>query len=410
VQTNGTASITLNPTFVLERRTLMNYRIFILAIGTFVIGTEGFKIAGLLPALARDLHTSVSAAGQLVTAFSIAYALGSPVLTTLTGLAERRKLLTYALFIFALGNILCGLAPNYGLILVGRIVAAAGAGLFTPAANHSASILAAPGKRGQALSIVIGGMTVALVLGVPLGNWIASVFDWKMTFWFVGIIALVATVCIRLFFPAISAPASVTLAERLSFLKNSTILTALSITLAWAFGIYVVYTYIGDIFGRVGAGENAITVMLLISGIASFLGVNFGGFAADRYGPARTIVLALLLLMVAVVTLSFFKSVAFGIAAMALWGFAGFTFNPAQQHRLIGLSGKDSGVVLSLHNSTLYVGTALGSIIGGLVIQYGSVTWLGLVGGAVVLIGLVVFLFTRRHDELNQKKDLSLIE
>jgi predicted MFS family arabinose efflux permease len=400
----------LNPNLVLERRPLMNYRIFILAIGTFVIGTEGFMIAGLLPALARDLHTSVSVVGQLVTAFAIAYALGSPVLTTLTGLVERRKIMTYALFIFALGNILCGLASSYGLILVGRIVAAAGAGLFAPAATYSASTLAAPEKRGQAMSIVIGGSTLALIFGVPLGNWIASVFDWKTTFWFVGIIALVAMVCIRLFFPAILAPASVSLAERLSFLKKPTILTALTITLIWAFGIFVVYTYVADIFGRVGAGENTITVMLLILGIASFLGVNFGGFAADRYGPARTIVLALVLLMIAVVTLSFIKSAVLGIAAVALWGFAGYTFSPAQLHRLIGLSGKDSGVVLSLHSSILYVGTALGSIIGGLVIQYGSVTWLGIVGGAANLIGLVVFLFTRRHDELNRKKDLSLIE
>jgi len=150
--------------------------------------------------------------------------------------------------------------------------------------------------------------------------------------------------------------------------------------------------------------------MLLIMGISSFLGVNFGGVAADRNGPARTIVWALVLMMIAVVTLSFIKSAALGIAAVALWGFAGYAFNPAQLHRLIGLSGKDSGVVLSLHSSILYVGAALGSAIGGLVIHYGSVTWLGIVGGAANLIGLFVFQFTRRHDKLSRKKDLSLNE
>ncbi|WP_248928465.1 MFS transporter [Paenibacillus hamazuiensis] len=369
----------------------MNYRILALALGTFAVGTEGFMIAGLLPALAQNLNVSLSAAGQLVTVFSIAYALGSPILTTMTGLAERRQLLMWSLLLFSVGNFLCGLASTYWVLLLGRIITAAGAGLFAPSANYTAAALVDSDKRGRALSIVIGGSTVALIFGVPLGTWIASLHDWRMTFWIVGFVSMFAAVVIRIFFPIIDAPAVVSLKDRLSFLRHPLILSALLTSLTWGIGVFIVYTYVSDIFGRLGGTGQTISLMLFVAGIASFFGVNFGGFSADRFGSSRTIVLALVLLLIAVTSLSILHSLAFGFAAMALWGFSGYTFNPAQQHRLIGLSGKNAGIVLSLHNSFIYLGSALGSLIGGLVLKYGSATELGFVGGGSVFAALLIF-------------------
>ncbi|GGD78923.1 MFS transporter [Paenibacillus nasutitermitis] len=370
----------------------MNYRIFLLAIGTFAIGMEGFMIAGLLPAMAKDFNISLSVAGQLVTVFAIAYAIGSPVLTTMTASIERRKLLFWSLFLFAIGNILCGVVSNYWIQMVFRVITALAAGIFAPAATNIAAKLVKPEMRGRALSIVIGGLTIALVLGVPVGVWIASLSSWRWTFWIVGIVSLVAAILIRLYFPTVTVTErAVSVKERLLFLKHPSILSSLLVTLTWSIGIYIVYTYVTDIFGKVGATEQTITLVLFISGIASFLGVTWGGYSSDRFGPIRTIPFSLSLLFVAVTTLSFIQGIGLGILAMALWGFSGFTFNPAQQHRLIEISREDSDVVLSLHSSFIYLGSGLGSLFGGIVLNFGSVTSLGFIGGGFVVIALLFF-------------------
>lgn len=375
----------------------MNYRILLLTAGMFVIGTEAFMIAGLLPALARDLDVSVAVAGQLVTAFSLAYAFGSPILATLTGRVERRRLMTGGLLLFAVGNALCGLATAYALVFLGRVISAAGAGLFAPAAANTASILAAPERRGRALSLVLGGATVALILGVPAGTWMAYMLNWRLPFWIVaGLSALVAA-GIRLFFPTVDSPGAASLAERLSQLRRPLVLTALTASLTWGIGVFLVYTYIADIFGQFGAGGQTVSIVLLLAGLASFAGVQFGGYAVDRYGSSRVIVLTLWLLMAAVTALSllhrlpgFTGPLVLGSAAMALWGFAGYAFNPAQQHRLIGLSGDAAGIVLSLHNSSIYLGTALGALIGGIVLQSGGASSLGYCSAAAFVAALII--------------------
>jgi predicted MFS family arabinose efflux permease len=376
---------------------MMNYRILLLTAGMFVIGTEAFMIAGLLPALARDLGVSISVAGQLVTVFSLAYAFGSPILATLTGRMERRRLMTGALLLFAAGNALCGWAAAYGIVFLGRVITAAGAGLFAPAAAYTASILAAPGHRGRSLSLVLGGATIALILGVPAGTWMAYMLNWRLPFWIVAGLSAAVAAGIRLFFPAVDSPGTASLTERLSQLKRPQILSALVTSLAWGIGVFLVYTYIADIFGQFGATGRTVTFVLLAAGLASFAGVQFGGYAVDRYGSHRIIVLTLILLMAAVTGLSLLRWIpgfagplAIGGAAMALWGFSGYAFNPAQQHRLIGLSGPAANIVLSLHNSSIYLGTALGAMIGGIALQVGTASVLGFCSGVAFVAALLV--------------------
>jgi len=381
----------------------MNCRILLLTAGMFVIGTEAFMIAGLLPALARDLEVSVSAAGQLVTVFSLAYAFGSPILATLTGKAERRKLLSGAMLLFAAGNALCGLANVYWLVFLGRVITAAGAGLFAPSAAAAASALSDPDHRGRALSLVLGGATVALILGVPAGTWLAYMMDWRLPFRVVAGLSAAAAAGIRLFFPKVEPPESVSMRERLSQLKRPLILSALAASLTWGTGVFLVYTYIADIFGQFGAAGRTVSFVLLLTGLASFAGVQFGGYAVDRYGSHNIIVLTLFLLMLAVIGLSLLHEIPgytgpllLGGASMALWGFSGYAFNPAQQHRLIGISGTASGIVLSLHNSAIYFGTALGAMVGGLVLDIGGASDLGCCSAGAFVLALIAHGASRR--------------
>lgn len=382
---------------------MMNCRILLLTAGMFVIGTEAFMIAGLLPALARDLEVSVSAAGQLVTVFSLAYAFGSPILATLTGKAERRKLLSGAMLLFAAGNALCGLANVYWLVFLGRVITAAGAGLFAPSAAAAASALSDPDHRGRSLSLVLGGATVALILGVPAGTWLAYMMDWRLPFRVVAGLSAAAAAGIRLFFPKVEPPESVSMRERLSQLKRPLILSALAASLTWGTGVFLVYTYIADIFGQFGATGRTVSFVLLLTGLASFAGVQFGGYAVDRYGSHNIIVLTLFLLMLAVIGLSLLHEIPgytgpllLGGASMALWGFSGYAFNPAQQHRLIGISGTASGIVLSLHNSAIYFGTALGAMVGGLVLDIGGASDLGCCSAGAFVLALIAHGASRR--------------
>lgn len=387
----------------------MKYRLLVLALGNFAIGTETFMIAGVLPELAGDLRVSLSTAGQLVTAFSLAYAIGSPVMAMFTGQMERRKLLVGSLMLFALANFVCGLSNHYAMLFLGRVLAAIGAGLFVPGASTTAAFLVAPEKRGRALAIVIGGQTVALCLGVPLGTWIAYAFDWRTTFWMVGTLSLIAAVLIHFWLPTIASTVPVTLRERLYHIKRPVIWTSLLSTVCWATGAFTVYTYIADVFGQLGASPQIISVVLLIWGISSLIGNTLGGVASDRFGSYRTIPVALAVFLVVLTSFSVLTSgqpsrlaLWIGCAAMVVWGVSAWSFTPSQQHRLIGLSGKASGIVVPLNPSAIYLGSALGAAIGGIFVKYGNVEGLGYFGGFCELLALSWFAASRMQERKTQ--------
>src|SRR5437763_1950908 len=167
-----------------------------LSLGAFAIVPEGFMIAGLLPALARDLNVGLPAAGHLVTAFSLAYAVGAPVMAVLTAGLERRRLLAVAMGGFALGNLLAALAPGYAGLLAARLLLALSAATFMPAASGYAAALGGSERRGRALSMVTNGLTLAIIAGVPLGVLVGQGFGWRATF--LGVAALAALSLFRI--------------------------------------------------------------------------------------------------------------------------------------------------------------------------------------------------------------------
>src|ERR1700680_3562007 len=169
-----------------------------LALGTFAVGTESFMIAGLLPDMAADLHTSIVATGQLVTVFALAYAFSSPILTALTGAFHRRSLMIISLSVFTLANIIASVAQNYWELMAVRILLAAAAGLYVPGANALAGAIAGPERRGTALAIVHGGISIAGAFGVPLGALVGDRLGWRMTC--AGVAALSAAATAGLLF------------------------------------------------------------------------------------------------------------------------------------------------------------------------------------------------------------------
>lgn len=387
-----------------------------MALGTFAIGTEGFMIAAILPSIASGLAVSLQAVGALIVIFTLAYAISSPVLTALTGSFNRRTLLISSMAAFAAANLLAAASTGYWHLAAARVLLALAAGLYTPNASALAGAMAAPERRGRALAIVNGGLSLAVALGVPLGAFVGLRFGWRMTFVGVAVLALAAVAGLLTGIPKGmgSGLASTTLRKRLEVLRQPSAVLALLVTTLWALGGYTVYTYISPFLGQViGFTGSKVGYILFLWGAAAFLGLMFGGRASDKLGSQRVIATVLPAMALALASLSFVAyhlapsaAVLPVLAAVFLWGSMAWSFFPSQQARLIGVAGAAGApVILSLNASFMYLGFSLGAALGSLVISRGSVADLGWVGALCVSAGFALFLATTRaaKSEISQK-------
>ncbi len=370
----------------------MWFRILLLALGTFAIGTDGFVIAGILPSIAHDLSVPIAVAGFLVTAFALVYALGSPVLAALTSSIARRRLLLLTLSVLILANVLAAVATSFLLLLIARMIAALSAALYTPSALAVAAALAPKEKRGQALSLVTGGLTIATVAGVPLGILISTQLSWRTTFLLVALLGVIAFVGILALFPSVANPEAVSLRKRVALLRQPAIVITLANTTVWSIGGYIIFTYLSSLLRHLTHLQGAsISVLFLLFGVAGMIGTMIGGYGADHWGAVRTIVFGLLGLATAFFALSLVSGSLWGMAwVIGLWGMAGWLLIPPQQHRLITLAPKAINVILSLDGSARYLGIGTGAALGALVVQYLSLSALGWVAGAFELLALIV--------------------
>ncbi|MCO6417406.1 MFS transporter [Siccirubricoccus sp. KC 17139] len=367
-----------------------------LTLGAFAIGTEGFMIAGLLPALACDLDVGLPAAGHLVTAFSLTYAIGAPVMAVLTAGLERRRVLAIAMGGFALGNLLAALAAGYAELLAARLLLALSAGSFMPAASGYAAALGGPERRGRALSTVTTGLTLAIILGVPLGVLVGQGFGWRATFFGVAGLAAFSLLGILARLPRQPSGAMPGLGERLALAKRRDISGALVTSVLTVAGTFTVYTYLAAFMASVaGLGPQALAPVLLGFGMASAVGTQLSGSAADRWGARRIVVLGAGLTLLAY--LAFVLSAALGPArampillpAILLWGLASWGLIAAQQARLVALAPALAPVSLSMNASAIYLGSAMGAAAGALTIADGAVERLGWVAAGFGLAALL---------------------
>jgi predicted MFS family arabinose efflux permease len=383
-------------------------RLYWLALGTFAIGTEGFMIAPLLPDLARDLSVSLVTAGQLVTVFSLTYALSSPVLTAITGDVDRRRLLIGSMLAFAAANFVACSAHSYAALLGARILLAVAAGLYVPNANALAGALVEPSRRGTALSIVTGGTSVAVALGVPLGALIGERFGWRLNFVAVGALAFIATAGLLngLARDIASRLPVASLRERVAVARQPAVLLALLSTMLWATGAYAVYTYLASFLVRAtGLAGASVSAVLFMWGVAAVIGLRLGGRLTDRFGHLPVIVTSLSLLVLAFMCLSVTAVLLPPAAArvpillaIVLWGVSAWSFFPAQQARLISIADvKVAPVALSLNASFQFLGFSAGAALGSLTLANASPLALGWVGAICVVAALSLVLAASRR-------------
>ncbi|MGO4791502.1 MFS transporter [Paenibacillus sp. 2KB_20] len=379
-----------------------SWKIYILAIVSFLVGTSEFVIAGILDMLASDIGVSVAAAGQLITVYSLAYAIGTPILIALTAKMDRRKLMLSALGLFFVGNLITVTTTGYAMLLGARIILAISTGVFMVVALTVAAKISHPGKQGSAIATVLVGFNLALILGVPLGRIIAGSHDWKIIFTGVGALSLVAMLVLLLTIPKSEGEAPVPIREQLALLKSPRITVALSISFFWILGYTMLYTYVTPfLLDITGMSEGMVNVGLFAFGLASLIGSQVGGYGADKWGIPRTMIGGLLFHSGILLLLTAFShSSMVVLPLLMLWSFFAWSTGPVQQVYLIGMAPQASGIILSLNNSIVQLGMAVGAVIGGIVvdsISLAAVGWFGGVGVAIGLIPAIISLSMRRR-------------
>ncbi|ALA40460.1 chemotaxis protein [Paenibacillus peoriae] len=366
--------------------------IYVLALAVFLIGTIEYIITGVIEMIAVDLGVSTSEAGLLVTGFALAAAIVAPILIALTINADRKKLLMTTLGVFIASNGLMFVDLAYETVLWIRIIQGASGGIATVVAMAVATRLVEKEKRGNAIGIILMGLSSSLVLGVPMGTFFSEMFGWRVLFVLIGLLSVLPLLIIYKKVPAIKEEEKVTLRMQLSILRNPTILMALVITLFYVGGYSTLFTYITPFLQATSSlSMTEISGVLFLAGICSFVGSRVGGQLADAKGSKFTICLGLIL-QGATLLLFALAGVNLLVLILVLMIFmlATWSISPAQQLYLVTLAPRNPDIALSVNTSFIQFGFALGSGLGGLVISRTSVLYLNWLGFAAVSIALLL--------------------
>jgi MFS transporter, DHA1 family, putative efflux transporter len=368
------------------------WKIYMLTLISFLVGTSQFVISGILDKVASSVGVSVSVAGQLITVFALANAIGTPLFMMATAKLDRRKQLLLALAIIFLGVVSTLALPGFGFLMVSRIILGVGTGIFVVTSYSTAANLALPGRQAGAMSNIALGFSASLVLGVPIGRVIASSYDWKVIFWGIGIFTVLGFIAIAKSIPSMESEAPVPLGKQIALLKNPKVAFALSVTFFVFIGYSVVNTYTAPFLTSVmSMGEGEVSAILFAMGIASLFGSKLGGFMADRIGTNRTLVISMIAHALALALLSIaVKSTFVAIALLMLWAIAGWAFAPTQNFNLLSISPEASGIMLSLNATFVQLGFAAGAGIGGIVVDGSSILAICWIGAVSVIVAIAV--------------------
>ncbi|TRZ40569.1 MFS transporter [Niallia circulans] len=367
------------------------FAIFLLALGAFGVGTGEFVVSGILEIVSDELDVSISVAGQLVTVYALSHAFGALVLVMLTSKYERKKILTFSMIIFIVGNIVAFLSSSFIVLVLSRIVMAMSGGLYFVVATNYAAKLALPEKQGSAIATIITGFTVSLVLGVPIGTFIATYIDWRYIFLFIAAVTLVSLLLLAKLLPKLAGNSTISLKQQLILVGDKQIISSLCTTVFWILGYTMVFAYIAPLLSNLGGfSTEQISTALFVLGVFAFIGSRIGGYAVDKRGPVRAISLSLILHSIILIVFTSVATSMIGILiALMIWGASAWITTPANQFYLISLKPQSSEIVLSFNTALMNIGMTLGALIGGLVIKYTSVINLGWIGGVTVLIALL---------------------
>lgn len=348
-------------------------KIIFLSVGMFALGLDAYVIAGILPAIGLSYGTSEAENAQTVTAFTLCYAIAAPVFATLLAGKPIRKILSIALVLFSLANIGSALSPNLQTLLIFRAFAGIGAGLFSPVAAAAATALVPPEFKGRVLSMILGGMSTGTVVGVPLGLMLSSYYGWQSVLWLVTLIGAAALLGIVVDFPNITVSTPPSLKMRLKMLSDHKVAATVFVTFLVALASLGLYTFVAPVLKDLANIIN-VTSYLWAWGIGGMLASFSIGYLIDWLQKPQLLLAGILLLM-SITLLSLptvlLHGLTFAWLPFVLWGATGWSSLAPQQHSLLELQPEHGATVVALNSSCNYLGGAVGTICGGLLISHG---------------------------------------
>ncbi|MDG5806998.1 MFS transporter [Streptomyces ossamyceticus] len=375
-----------------------------LAIGAFGIGTTEFVIMGVLPEVAGDFGVSIPTAGFLVTGYALGVVLGAPIMTALGTRVSRKRMLMLLMGLFVVGNLLSALAPTYTVMLLGRVVASLAHGAFFGIGSVVAADLVAPDRKTGAIAMMFSGLTVANVIGVPLGTLIGQSMGWRVTFAAVAALGVVGLLGVARLVPDMPKPQGVLLRHELAAFKNVQVLLAMAMTVLGFGGVFAAITYIAPMMTHAaGFADASVTWLLVLFGLGMVAGNLVGGRYADRaLMPMLYVSLGALAVVLALFTLTAHDKVAAAVT-IALVGALGFATVPPLQKRVLDQAQGAPTLASAVNIGAFNLGNALAAWLGGLVIDagfgYTAPNWVGaaLAVSALVLAFLSAALERKRN-------------
>ncbi len=371
--------------------------IAILGVSAFVIVTTEYLIVGLLPALARDLEISISAAGQLVTLFAFTVMLFGPVLTALLSHVERKRLFIAILLIFVMSNALAAVAPNVWVLAVARFIPALVLPVFWGTASETAGQIVGPQRAGRAVSQVFLGISAALLFGIPLGTLASDVIGWRGTFWILAGLSLVMALALMVFMPTVARPQRLRLAEQTRILKNPYFIGNVALSVVVFTAMFTAYTYLADTLERiVGIAPAHIGWWLMGFGAVGLVGNWLGGRFVDRSPLGTTVAFSLLLGVGMAASVPLAGSLVLLGLALAVWGIAYTALFPICQVRVMKSAAHAQALAGTLNVSAANAGTGFGAIIGGLAIPQWGLGSIGYVATGIAVVAILMAVWIAR--------------
>jgi predicted MFS family arabinose efflux permease len=383
--------------------------VLVLAVAGYALGSDLYVLPALLPAISGDLRVADSATAQVITVYGVLAALGAPILAVVFRSVERKTLLAMSLAVLIAANLLTLATPNLGWLAGTRVLAAVAAALLAPIRTAAAGQVAPANLRAKAIGVATAGQSAALVLAAPVALLAASAFGWRAAFAVSAVVSAVALVGTLLFVPRLPALGASRLREQLAVLRQSPVLLMLLSNAAALCAIFIPLTFLRLVVGRATLFDAiGVSAVFALYGVAGTGGNAAAGWLAGRFGAIRVMVGGLVVAAVAVSALSPLTaapasagSTAAVVVLVVAWGLGAWSYYALQFHRLMQLAPSAPTLALSWASPASYVGLSLGASLGGLLLQYASITAIGWAGGVFFLLAaLFVFAATARQPAL----------
>jgi DHA1 family inner membrane transport protein len=399
--------------------TRIRLALFALALGGFSIGATEFTAMGLLPNLAQDLlpglyvtnpEAANAQAGWLISAYALGVVVGAPTIAALAARWPRKQLLLALLASFTLATIASALLPSFGLVVLARFVAALPHGAYFGIASLVAAHLMGPGRRSLGIAIVLSGLTISNVIGVPAITWLGQVTSWRVAYLVVGSLFALTFLAVLLAVPFQAGNPGATMRNELKAFKRLQVWLALSIGAIGFGGLFAVYTYVSPLVTEVtGLGVGAVPLVLVVIGLGMTIGNLAGGAMADR-SVRRTFYFFFYVLIGSLVVLGFTATNVVGLlVSVFLIGASSSALSPVIQTRLMDVSHDSQSIAAALNHSALNTGNALGAFLGGTAIAAGlgyvAPVWIGL---GLSLLGLILTFVTFAIDRSRRQRGVEV--